>query len=561
MSTDFDVIVVGSGVSGGWAAKELCERGFSVLVLERGRNVEHGKDYPTEHMPIWKLPFNGLPNRAQNERNYAVQQRSYAFNESNKHFWNNDRLNPYLKTPDSEFIWHRADVVGGRSLMWNRQVYRMSELDFKANEQDGNGVPWPITYQDLEPWYEHVEKFIGVSGQAEGLAHFPDGEFLPPMNMFEFEKTIKKRLARKMPELTMTIGRTATLTVPHNGRAACHYCGPCDRGCSSGSYFSSQSSTLPAARRTGRLTLLSDKIVTSLETDESGRRVTAVNTMDALGKNAQRFSSKLIFLCASTLASTQILLNSRSAKHSHGLANSSGTLGHYLMDHCSYTHSAVMIDDTDKFYVGNRPNGCYIPRFRNLEGSDDLGFLRGYGYQANVLAADWQSSFNRKGFGAEYKNSLRKPAPYWIWALSGFLECLPYKDNQISLHDSKTDRFGVPLLNTQFNWRDNEFKLADDSAQYAARIFRAAGAIQYSISDKSAMRTGGGTIHEMGTARMGSDPKTSVLNRYNQAHDVDNLFVTDGSFMSSSSCVNPSLTYMAFTARACDYAGSLITAK
>ena len=552
--SEFDAIVVGSGVSGGWAAKELTEQGLKVLVLERGCSVAHGKDYVTEHTPVWQLPFSGLPNRQEDARDYEIQRQTYAFNESNKHFWNNDRLNPYVINSEAEFSWRRAGVVGGRSLLWNRQVYRWSELDFQANKRDGYGIPWPVGYADIEPWYRHVEDFIGVSGQAENLAHLPDGQFLPPMNMYGVEKTIKHRLAKKLPELTMTIGRTATLTQAHNGRAACHYCGPCDRGCSTGSYFSSQSCTLPAAENTGNLTLLSNHIVVRLLHDDTGKKVSAVEAINEKDGTRVRFSSKLVFLCASTLGSTHILLNSQSKQHPNGLANGSGALGRYLMDHPRYSHTGVMIDNTDEFYVGNRPNGCYIPRFRNLSHDEGQTYLRGYGYQANVVRTDWQMTFNQKGFGKKYKESLRKPGPFWVWVLSGFHECLPYHSNRVSLHPTRKDRFGTPLLNTHFNWGDNEFNMAADSAEFAAKIFRAAGALHYEIEDISTMSIGGGAIHEMGTARMGDDPNTSVLNKFNQCHELENLFVTDGAFMSSSSCVNPSLTYMAFTARACHYA-------
>ncbi len=552
--SDFDAIVVGSGVSGGWAAKELTEQGLKVLVLERGKQVEHQKDYTTEHTPVWQLPYSGLPNRVQDAREHPIQSQTYAFNESNKHFWNNDRLNPYIQTEGAEFSWRRADIVGGRSLLWNRQVYRWSQLDFDANKNDGHGVPWPVSYDEIAPWYSYVEKFIGVSGQAEGLDHLPDSEFLPPMDMFGLEKTIQGRLSRKLPKLNFTIGRTATLTRPHNGRAACHYCGPCDRGCSGGSYFSSQSSTLPAAKATGRLTLISDQVVTHLLHNEAGTKVTAVAAVDTKTGGAKLYTAKLVFLCASTVGSTQILLNSKSKLHPDGLANGSKALGRYLMDHPKLTHTGIMIDNAAQYYQGNRPNGCYIPRFRNLNKQENHDFLRGYGYQANVLRADWQFDFNRKGFGADYKESLRQPGPFWIWALTGFQESLPNSDNTISLHPNKTDRFGVPLVVSKFNWSENEKKMANDNASYAGKIFRAAGAIQYNVADPGSLSVGGSSIHEMGTARMGDDPQSSVLNKFNRSHEVENLYVTDGAFMASSSCVNPSLSYMAFTARACEHA-------
>ncbi len=553
--SQFDAIVVGSGISGGWAAKELTERGLKVLVLERGGDIRPGLDYKGEHAAASKLPFYGMPDRKRNAREYAIQSQSYAFSEANIQYWNKDSENPYIRTEDKPFNWFRANVVGGRSLLWGRQVYRWSEQDFKANATDGHGIPWPVEYKDIAPWYSHVEKFIGVSGEAEGLPQLPDSEFLPPMEYFALEKTIKKRVKKKLPDLTITMGRCAILTQEHNGRAPCHYCGPCERGCSTGSYFSSQSSTLPAARATGNLTLLPNQVVESLVHDETGKKITAVKVVDTKTGERKAYTAKIFFLCASTVGSAQIMLNSKSALHPNGLSNKSGALGKYLMDHAMINHMGMFIDNTDSYYKGERPNGLYIPRFRNVGDPDeDADFVRGYGYQAHAIRTDWQATFNSKGFGASYKDSLVQPSPFWIWATAGFIECLPNKDNGIHLHASKTDRFGIPQLVTEFSWGENELKLARDSGVQAEKIMRAAGAMYYDIADVSALSKGGDGIHEMGTARMGDDPAQSVLNKHNQAHEIDNLFVTDGSFMTSAACVNPSLTYMAFTARACDYA-------
>ncbi len=552
---DFDAVVVGSGISGGWAAKELTEKGLKVLVLERGNNIRHGSDYAGEHAGTWKLPYYGMPNRERLERDYFIQRQSYACNESTIQYWNNDRLNPYVRNEDKPFSWMRADVVGGRSLMWGRQTYRWSDADFSANARDGHGIPWPVSYAEIAPWYSHVEEFIGVSGESEGWDHLPDSEFLPPMDYHGIERTIKGRVQEKMPEVKITMGRCAVLTREHKGRAACHYCGPCERGCSTGSYFSSQSSTLPAARATGNLTLLPDQVVERLEHDPTGTRVTAVNCIDTRTGERRSFSARLFFLCASTLGSTQIMLNSTSEQHPNGLSNRSGTLGRYLMDHGMIAHTGIFIDDVDSYYKGNRPNGLYIPRFRNLEGQDeDADFVRGYGYQAMPIRPDWQMSYNRKGFGAQYKEALRKPGPFWVWALAGFLECLPRADNRMYLHSDKVDRFGIPQVATEFSWDDNERNLARDTGVQAEKIMRAAGAMFSSITPPEKMGEGGSAIHEMGTARMGDDPAQAVLNKYNRSHELDNLYVTDGSFMTSSACVNPSLTYMAFTARACDHA-------
>jgi choline dehydrogenase-like flavoprotein len=553
--TEFDAIVVGSGISGGWAAKELTERGLKVLILERGKELRHGMDYRGEHAGSWKLPFHGMPDRERNARDYPIQSKSYAFSEANVQFWNNDRENPYIRTEEKPFSWIRADVVGGRSLLWARQTYRFSDQDFKANATDGHGIPWPVAYDEIAPWYSYVEKFIGVSGEAEGLPQLPDSEFLPPMEYFALEKTIKKRLKRKLPHIPLTMGRCAVLTQDHQGRAACHYCGPCHRGCSTGSYFSSQSSTLPAARATGNLTLLPNKLVKRLNHDEAGRRITSVDVVDTQTREHSRYTAKLFFLCASTLASTQIMLNSSSTQHPHGLSNRSGALGRYVMDHGMMTHLGIFVDEVNRDYRGERPNGLYVPRFRNVGGQDsDADFVRGFGYQAHTLRPGWQMSFNSKGFGAAYKQSLTQPKPFWIWAMASFLECLPYKQNRMFLHASKQDRFGVPQIVTEFSWGENERKLGKDSGVQAKKILRAAGAVYDMIAEVDSLSEGGAGVHEMGTARMGADPTESVLDPHNQAHEIDNLFVTDGSFMTSASCVNPSLTYMAFTARACEYA-------
>lgn len=559
-SAQFDAIVVGSGISGGWAAKELTEKGLRVLVLERGRDIEHGVDYLGEHAPNWKMPYQGKPMRALYEQDYPIQSTSYAFGEATRQYWNNDRDNPYQSDPERPFQWLRADVVGGRSLLWGRQTYRWSEQDFKANAEDGYGVPWPIGYEDLAPWYSHVEKFAGISGEALGLAELPDSEFLPPMEMYALEKTIRGRLRKKAPELNMTIGRAAILTQDHQGRAACHYCGPCERGCSTGSYFSSQSSTLPAATATGRMTLKSNAVVERLVHDPDSGRIVAVEVIDSQTRERSRYSAKVFFLCASTVASTQIMLNSRSEAFPSGLANRSGVLGQNLMDHVMSLASVGMyLDNMDSYYKGHRPNGVYIPRFRNNGDRDeDADFVRGYGYQAHVLRSGWSTRFNSKGFGADYKQGLAEPG-YWLWAMAGFGECLPNPENRVTLDPSRVDRFGIPQVSVSFEWGPNEKALWRDVRDQSARIQRAGGAIAF-FGDESLTGLGGSAIHEMGTARMGSDPATSVLNAHNQAHDVDNLFVTDGSCMTSSSCVNPSLTYMALTARAADYAARQVQA-
>ncbi len=552
---EFDAIVVGSGISGGWAAKELTERGLKTLVLERGRPLEHGAGYVGEHQPAWETPYRGLPLRDLYRDQYEIQRTSYAFSETTRHFWNNDAENPYDYDPDQPFEWLRAGVVGGRSLLWARQVYRWSDLDFEANLKDGHGIDWPIRYADIAPWYSHVERFIGVSGAAEGLPQLPDGEFLAPMAMNVLERHVRERIEASFPERTMTIGRTAVLTEPLAGskRGVCHYCGPCHRGCSVGAYFSSLSSTLPAAEATGNLTLEANAVVASLEHDPQTGRVSAVQVIDAESGARRTVRGKLVFLCASAIGSAQILLNSKSEAHPNGLANGSGALGRYLMDHTYGAGARGIFAGYEEFYPqGSRPNGIYIPRYRNLRADEELPFLRGYGYQGRASRLGWQSMARLiPGFGAEFKASLREPGP-WTMSIGGFGECLPNADNRMTLHPNKVDRFGIPQVSFAFRWSENELAIIEQIQIDAREMLAAAGARE--ISTYNAEKVGGSAIHEMGTARMGRDPSESVLNAFNQAHEVPNLFVTDGAAMTSSSCVNPSITYMALTARAVDYA-------
>jgi choline dehydrogenase-like flavoprotein len=551
---DFDAIVVGSGISGGWAAKELTQKGLRVLLLERGKPLQAGSGYLGEHAPNWKLPFQGKRPRQLYQEEYPVQSQVYAFSEANRQFWNNDKENPYAEEEGKPFLWARSDVVGGRSLLWARQTYRWSEQDFKANATDGHGIPWPVGYDGIAPWYSYVEKFVGINGKKEGLPQLPDGEFQKPMPWFALEHTIHERLKKKAPDVTLTNGRCAVLTEDLPGRQACHFCGPCERGCSTGSYFSSQSSTLPAASATGRLTLRANAVVERLEYDNATGRIARVHVIDTVTGQRMAFSAKIFFLCASTVGSTQILMNSASEAFPSGLANSSGVLGRYMMDHTTGVSAiGIFLDNMDSYYHGNRPTGLYIPRFRNVGGQDeDADFVRGYGYQTATLRMDWQTGINARGFGAELKDKLRKPGP-WIFALAGFTECLPRESNRMYLSRDKVDRYGIPQVVFDFQWSENEIKLRRDARKHAERLLKAAGAVLI-VPEEDKISLPGEGIHEMGTARMGADPATSVLNAHNQAHDVPNLFITDGSFMTSASCVNPSLTYMAFTARACDYA-------
>lgn len=551
---NFDAIVVGSGISGGWAAKELTEKGLKVLLLERGSLIRHGADYKGEHTPPWQIPYAGKPLRELYAEQYPVQSEVYAFDETTRHFFNNDKDNPYVYDKDKPFEWKRTDVLGGRSLVWGRQVYRWSDLDFEANKKDGHGIDWPIRYKDIAPWYSYVEQFVGVSGEKLGLPHLPDGEFQPPMAMNVVERKIKHRVEKKFPERKMTIGRCAIQTEAKNDRGACHYCGPCQRGCSVGAYFSSQSSTLPAAEKTGNLTIRTDSVVEGLDYDPQTKKVSGVRVIDANDLSKTTYSAKLVFLCASTVASTQILLNSRSKDFPNGLANSSGVLGHYLMDHVSgYGASGIMPGYLDKYTIGNRPNGTYTPRFRNLNNQKpEVDFVRGYGYQGGAKRMDWKvMSTQIKGFGKRFKQAMRAPGP-WVGYLVAFGEHLPNANSRMMLDESKKDRFGIPQVRFDSAYGENERKMATDMMVEAQAMLKAAGAINVSAIEFGG--SPGSAIHEMGTARMGNDPKESVLNRWNQAHDVNNLFVTDGACMTSSSCVNPSITYMALTARAVDYA-------
>lgn len=552
---DFDAIVVGSGITGGWAAKELAEKGLKVLILERGKPLTHGKDYVTEHIEPWKLPFGGRAPRELYENDYFVQSDCPAFNETTRHFFINDRENPYTTAPDKPFVWFRSDVVGGKSLLWGRQVYRWSDLDFEANKKDGHGIDWPIRYSDIRDWYTYVEKFIGVSGQAEKLPHLPDGEFQPPMEMNVVEKAFKKRMETAYKDRIVTIGRAANLTEPLGDRGSCHYCGYCERGCSVGAYFSSHSSTLPAAYKTARLTLRANSIVEGLDYDAKTKRVSAVRVIDTQTKQKSRFTSRMVFLCGSTFGSLQVLMNSKSESFPNGLANRSGTLGRYIMDHSAFGVGALGVTTkfSEKYYYGHRPNVIYVPRFRNLSGrDDDADFLRGYNYQGFALPTDWKSTAMQiPGFGADYKRALRKPQS-WTMMLAAFGECLPYKDNRVTLDNKLVDAYGIPQLRFDVDFKENEGRLRRDAMNQALAMLKQAD--MDFVTPFDSPLPPGMAIHEMGGARMGNDSRESVLNAHNQAHDVPNLFVTDGACMTSSSCVNPSLTFMALTARAADYA-------
>lgn len=556
----YDAIVVGSGVSGGWAAKELCEKGLKTLVLERGRPLEHSKDYITEHKAPWQFTFRGRSVGREMRKRHPIAARG-SMNETTIHFYALDGDQPYIE--EKPFFWVRGNQVGGRSLTWGRQCYRWSDIDFEANLKDGHGVDWPIRYADIAPWYEHVEKYVGISGEKLGLPQLPDGDFLPPMEMNVVEQHTRQAIESAFPERTLTIGRTAVLTQAHNGRAACHYCGPCSRGCSTASYFSSVSTTLPDAMATGNLTLRANSVVHSIIYDESQDKAVGVRVVDAESKEIIEFRGRLIFLCASTLGTTQVMLNSKTNRFPDGIANSSGALGKYLMDHhFRVGATAEMPGFEDRYHYGNRPNGCYVPRFRNISPeTTHPDFVRGYGYQGSASRANWRRGNGTPGFGASLKASLRDPGP-WNWWLGAWGEALPREDNTVTLDPNETDQWGLPVMRLNCTWGENEFAMRKDMATSAAEMLEAAGGVNVQTFDdyeRTKDRDGIGAppglcIHEMGTARMGRDPQTSVLNGNNQAHDVPNLFVTDGACMTSSACQNPSVTYMALTARAVDYA-------
>jgi len=547
----FDAIVVGSGITGGWAAKELCEKGLKTLVLERGRNVEHVKDYHTTNMAPWEFEHRGRIKQEVREE-YYVQSTTYAFRESTKHFFVNDKENPYTTEEEKPFAWIRGYHVGGRSLTWGRQSYRLSDLDFEANAKEGIAVDWPIRYRDLEPWYDYVEKFAGISGNRDGLPQLPDGQFQPPMEMFCIEREMKTAIESNFKDRNLVIGRVANLTQALPGRAPCQYRNLCYRGCPYGAAFSSNSSTLPAATATGNMTLRPDSIVHSLIYEANKNKVIGVRVIDANTSESIEFKARVIFLCASALASTHILLNSADERFPEGMANSSGALGHYLMDHPFQSGAEATFDGfEDQYYHGHRPNGIYVPRFRNVK-EKHPGFLRGYGMQGGASRAGWGRGNYEPGFGADFKKAMSEPGP-WRMSLGGWGECLPYYDNTISLNHEVVDKWGLPTLKIDCTFQENEIEMRKDMVATATEMFEAGGASQ--IKEQVAENPVPGLcIHEMGTARMGRNSRTSVLNGFNQCHDHPNVFVTDGASMTSSACQNPSLTYMALTARACDHA-------
>lgn len=548
----YDAIVIGSGISGGFAAKELCEKGLKTLVLERGRNVRHIVDYTTANLAPWELENRGKTSQEEIEKHYFKQNRTgYTTHPARKQFFVKDDEHPYQEV--KRFDWMRGYHVGGRSLMWGRQSYRLSPMDFEANAKDGVAVDWPIRYSDIAPWYDYVEEFAGINGQKEGLAQLPDGKFLPPMQMNCLEKHVRERVAKAFNGRVMTIGRSANLTQAHNGRGSCQYRNRCMRGCPYGAYFSSQSATLPAAEKTGNLTLRPFSIVHEIMYDKDTKRATGVRIIDAETKETMEFYAKIIFCNASAIATAQILLQSKSEAFPDGFGNQSGELGHNIMDHHFRTGASGVYDGfEDRYYKGRRPNGIYIPRFQNLGDADSKReYLRGFGYQGSASRENWTRSVKELSLGEDLKIDMRTPGK-WRMGISAFGECLPYHENRMYLDYEKTDQWGLPTVVMDVEFKENENIMRGDMRTAAAEMLEAAGLRDVQTYDRGSYPGLG--IHEMGTARMGRDPKTSVLNKHNQVWDSPNVFVTDGACMTSAGCQNPSLTYMALTARACDHA-------
>lgn len=547
----YDAIVIGSGISGGWAAKELTEKGLKTIVLERGWNVEHIKDYQNNTADPWEIPHRGGRTQKMIE-DYPVLKRDYVLNEKNLKFWVNEKESPYTEV--KRFDWFRGYQVGGRSLTWGRQSYRWSDLDFEANAKEGIAVDWPIRYKDIAPWYSYAEKFAGISGNRDGIAALPDGDYMPPMEMNVVEKDISERIKKHYnSSRQMIIGRTANITVPHHDRTNCQYQNKCWLGCNFGAYFSSQSATLPAAAKTGNLTIRPFSIVTQILYDKDTKKATGVEVLDAETNQTYQYFAKIVFVCASSFNSSWVLMNSATDVWEGGLGSSSGELGHNVMDHHFRLGASGRVEGfDDRYYYGSRPNGIYIPRYRNV-GDDKRDYLRGFGYQGSASRSGWSRNIAELNIGGAFKDELSEPGD-WSIGITAFGEILPNHDNKITLDKEKKDKWGLPVLAMDCELRENELKMRKDMMADGKEMLESAG-----VKDVTTFDSGyyfGQGIHEMGTARMGLDPKTSVLNKHNQVWDALNVFVTDGACMASAAAVNPSLTYMALTARAVDYAVS-----
>ncbi|MDF1659785.1 MAG: GMC family oxidoreductase [Verrucomicrobiales bacterium] len=549
----YDAIVIGSGISGGYAAKELTEKGLKVLMLERGKMLNHIADYEAAMKNPWEFSYNGQLTVEQKERSPKLA-RDYPYNEMTADYWFRDQDSMYVEK--KRFDWYRPDIVGGKSIMWGRQCYRLSDLDFEANAKDGYGVDWPIRYKDIEPWYTYVEKFAGISGEALGLPQLPDSHFLPPMEMTFVEKEVRKRIEKNFPGRHMTIGRVANLSAAKEeqlgvGRGPCQHRNRCQWGCPFGAYFSTQSATLPAATATGNLTLRPDSIVREIVFDNETQKATGVSVIDSQTMEEREFHAPIVFVCASTVGTTSILLNSISDRFPNGFGNDSGELGHNLMDHHFRAGArGTWEGDHDRYIYGHRPNGIYVPRFANV-GDDKRDFLRGFGYQGGGLRGNWKRSVAELSFGEDFKNEIVEPGD-WSMGLGGFGETLPYHENRMWLDKNNLDKWGLPVVAFDAEFKENELKMREAIKNDAAEMLESAGLKNVKTQDGESFP--GTAIHEMGTARMGKDPETSVCNGNNQVHAAKNVFLTDGACMTSVSCVNPSLTFMALTARAVDFA-------
>jgi len=549
IQNSYDAIVIGSGISGGWAAKELTEKGLKTIMLERGRNLEHIKDYKTATNDPWEFEHRGRTTDEQRKK-YPVIHRGWAANEAIMQYWTNEEDCPY--TEIKPFTWWRAYQLGGRSLLWGRQSYRWSDYDFEANAKDGIAVDWPIRYKDIAPWYDHAEKFAGISGSKEGLAQLPDGQFLRPMDLNCVEKDVAARIKQHYKNNRhLIIGRVANLTEAIPGRTKCQFRNRCWEGCPFGGYFSTQSSTLPAARATSNLTVRPFSIVTKILYDKDTKKAKGVEVLDAETNKTYTFYAKIVFVCASALNSAWVLMNSATDIWPDGLGSSSGELGHNIMDHHYNLGASGQVEGfEDKTVFGRRANGFYIPRFANLFG-DKRDYLRGFGYQGAASRESWSREIAELNIGADFKEAISEPG-VWNIGAGGFGEILPYHENKITLDKNKKDKWGLPVLAMDAEIKENERRMRKDIVAELKSMFESAG-----VKDIKTWDTGhsmGHGIHEMGTARMGRDAKTSVLNEHNQVWDAKNVFVTDGACMTSSACQNPSLTYMALTARAADFA-------
>ncbi|GAA4289837.1 GMC oxidoreductase [Aestuariibaculum suncheonense] len=549
----YDAIVIGTGISGGWAAKELCEQGLKTLVLERGRNVEHIKDYPTMIKEPWEFKYRGLVNREDRKRQEKQDRTGFAVREEHKHWFVDDLKHPYNE--DKRFDWIRGYHVGGRSITWGRQTLRLSDLDFEANKKEGIAVDWPIRYKDISPWYDKVERFIGVCGEKLGLSYLPDGIFTPPMELNCVEQEFRNKIENEYDNRYLIMGRFAHLTgdVEHEGRVNCQNRNKCIRGCMYGGYFSSNASTLPAAAKTGNMTLRPHSIVNKIIYDNNRQLATGVEVIDAETHETLTFSAKVIFCCASAIASTAILMHSKSKRFPNGLGNDSGELGHNLMDHHFKVGATATVDGfEDKYYKGHRPTSFHIPRFRNLGDSETKqDYLRGFGFQGSASRTNWQNGIRELSYGKTLKEQMFKPGP-WKIGMTGFGECLPYHENRMYLNYNELDEWGIPTITFDSEFKENEMKMREDMEREAVNMMKRAGF--KNVKGYNEPCYPGHAIHEMGTARMGHDPKTSVLNKHNQVHAVPNVYVTDGACMTSSPYQNPSLTYMALSARAANHA-------